>query len=188
MAQIQKIEAVNREGLHRGIQEIRKAETSGFIGREKELDYYANKILQKNLAVISGIAGVGKSSLAAFLAKRFVDPPKIFWHSFKAGENFDVLLWELAAFLAWHGNDDLREQMYTPRQGGGTSPLTDVLVDYMIQLLRTEKYLICLDDYQFAEGNPRFRNFVSNLLEQAEDRKLFLIITSRGLPEFVKDG
>ena len=86
LAQIQKIEAVNREGLHRGIQEIRKAETSGFIGREKELDYYANKILQKNLAVISGIAGVGKSSLAAFLAKRFVDPPKIFWHSFKAGE------------------------------------------------------------------------------------------------------
>ena len=63
--------------------------------------------------------------------------------------------------------------MYTPRQGGGTSPLTDVLVDYMIQLLRTEKYLICLDDYQFAEGNPRFRKFVSDLLEQAEDESYF---------------
>ena len=76
---------------------------SEFIGREAELEYFAQKLAVAHLAVITGIAGVGKTALAAVLARRTADLRQVFWHTFHPDEGIDAILWRLAAFLATNG-------------------------------------------------------------------------------------
>jgi hypothetical protein len=53
------------------------------------------------------MVGVGKTTLAAVLARQCSDEDHIFWHTFHAHESIEVVIWKLAGFLAWHGQDEL---------------------------------------------------------------------------------
>ncbi|MEM7530836.1 MAG: CHAT domain-containing protein [Chloroflexota bacterium] len=161
----------------------------GFVGRERELAVYHKEIQKLGRTVITGMLGTGKTALAAELVRRYVydDHKKVFWYSFRPDEDANVLIWKLAAFLAWHKQPDLWEMIQSMYQTGGTLPPAPVLLDYAVQLLSKDKYAICLDDIHFINEDSILNSdmLVEKLRTLIADGKLQLIITSQQVPDFV---
>jgi ATP/maltotriose-dependent transcriptional regulator MalT len=164
----------------------RPPELVDFVGRETELSYFAEKLKTEHMAVISGMAGIGKTTMAAALIRRTADPYRTFWHSFHEGEGIDVIIWKLAGFLAWQGQVDLWQMLQSARLTGGQPPPPEALFDYLLQTVRGQSYLLCFDDLQFVDEDPLLGQFVNRLHEARVAGDLSMIITSRRLPAFVK--
>ncbi|MCL4861743.1 MAG: CHAT domain-containing protein [Caldilineaceae bacterium] len=160
----------------------------GFVGRQFELAHYAAQLQRTGIAVIAGMAGVGKTSLAAALAQQVSPPERIFWHPFRPEEGPDVLIWKLAGFLAWNGKSDLWAMLQGVRQRGGQLPPVDVLFDYLFQTLRGQEHLICLDDFQYIDEDPLIDTLVDRITRLLGAGKLALVITSRRRPGFLQDA
>lgn len=152
-----------------------------FVGREADLAYYKEQLTSGHLAMITGMAGVGKTTLAAVLAREVAEPKNIFWHTFHEREGIDVIIWKLAGFLASHGQNDVWQMLNTAQQTGGKPQPPEVLFDYLTQLIHGRGYLICLDDMQFVEEDPLLDQFVERL--QGD----FLIVAARHIPEIMEE-
>ncbi|MEZ4713528.1 MAG: phosphotransferase [Caldilineaceae bacterium] len=163
----------------------RPPRADNFVGRDAELTAFAEQIQAQRFAVISGMAGVGKTALAAVLTDWVAAPEKVFWHSLREGDGINTIVWKLAAFLAHHGVNDLWRLLETARQTGGQPPPTDTLIDYLLQLLRPQNYLLCFDDLHVVEEDPAFEQFLGRLRQTQTDSALMLLITTRRLPAFV---
>jgi tetratricopeptide (TPR) repeat protein len=157
---------------------------SGFVGRAAELDYFRQKLATAHLAVITGLSGMGKTALAATLAQQVADTKCIFWHAFRKHEGVDVITWELAAFLAWHGHKDLWLMLQGARQAGGQLPPPTVLLDYLVQAIGGRGYVLCFDDFQFVEDDPLLDQLVSRVRAELQSGAVDLIVTSRHVPTF----
>ena len=170
----------------------------GFVGREDELEYFDNKLKRDKLAVISGMAGVGKTALAATLVATsgatsvgspssdlLLAPRNVFWHSFHEGEGIDVMVRKLAGFLAHQGQPALWHLLESTRQTGGQPPSADTLLDYLLQLLEGQEYLLCFDDFHFAEDDPTLNQLIERLHGRRATSNLSLLLTTRRMPEFV---
>ena len=158
----------------------------GFVGREKELDYFTDKLKFQNLAVISGMPGVGKTWLAGQLAQSNFAVSDIFWHTFFTGDGIDTIIWKLAAFLAWHGSDEIWKTLQSTQLSGGATPPPDVLYDYLFQNLQSKPCVICLDDFQFVEDDPQLEKFAARLQRALSDSAFSVIITTHRLPTFLR--
>ncbi len=161
--------------------------TLEFVGREAELAHYAAQLEQKHVAIICGFPGLGKTALAAALAVRVSEPARAFWHTFHEGEGVNVLLWKLAAFLAWHGQSDLWRMVQAGNSQPGQSAPMEVLFDYVFQALRGAGYLLCFDDYHFIEGDPLLQQFVGRLQRALQAGEMTLILASRQTPGFADE-
>lgn len=155
-----------------------------FVGRRDELAYYSAKLAGSHLAVISGMAGVGKTALAVKLAGQFADPEQVFWHTFRAGQGVDTLIWKLAGFLWWRGQQDLWSMLQGDSQFGGQPPL-DVLLDYLFQMVQGQGHLLCLDDFQYVQDDPGFAELSRRLHDAAQTGDLDLLLVSRRRPDLV---
>jgi hypothetical protein len=165
----------------------RPPQVAGFVGREAELTAYADRLVNEQLAVIAGMAGVGKTALAVTLAQRVADPEHTFWHTFHEGEGVDALLWKLAGFLAWRGQGDLWRMLKGAQQSGGQPPLTEALLDYLFQTLRGRGYTLCLDDWHLVEEDPLLEQLVERMYRLVRAGELALIVTSRRAPVFTDE-
>lgn len=159
-------------------------EVQEFVGREAELAYFADKLATTHLALIAGMPGVGKTALAAMLAARTSEPEKIFWHSFHEAGGVNVLIWKLAGFLAWHGQEHLWQML----SAGSQPPPPAVLLAYVFPMLQGRGYLLWLDDLQNAEDDPLLDLFLNQLNEALKAGEVVCIITSRHRPEFAFSG
>jgi ATP/maltotriose-dependent transcriptional regulator MalT len=157
-----------------------------FVGRAQELTDYADALEQKNLAIISGMAGVGKTALATELIRWVSQPEQILWHSFREGDGLDTIIWKLAAFLAWHGHDDLWLLLESARLTGGKAPQSDTLFEYLFQLLRGRDLLICFDDYHMVDDDPSVTRLVERLLPLLAGSRVRLLLTTRRQPSFAQ--
>lgn len=157
-----------------------------FIGRAKELTYYRRSLRQSGVVVIAGMAGVGKTTLAAQLALQISEPNKTFWHTFRQDEGFEVIISELAGFLAWHQRSDLWQSMEKTIQSGGKLQSADVLFDYLFQQIRNQNYLLCFDDFHYVDEDPVLDRLVERLRSSVLAGEIRVIIVSRRLPEFVR--
>jgi ATP/maltotriose-dependent transcriptional regulator MalT len=156
-----------------------------FVGREKELARYAGELATSHLAVITGMAGVGKTTLAAVLAQQAAPLENIFWHSFHQGEGADVIVWRLAGFLYWLGEDGLWHMLQGAQETGSRPPPLEVLFDYALELMRGRGYLLCLDDLQYVNDDPLLEQLFERLNEAVKVGELSLIVTSRRVPDFI---
>jgi ATP/maltotriose-dependent transcriptional regulator MalT len=163
----------------------RPPETTGFVGRDDELAFYKQKLDSGHLAVISGMAGVGKTALAANLALQFAPLDQIFWHAFHEEEGIEVLIWKLAGFLAWNGQDELWQMLQGARITGGQPPPSETLLDYLLKMIRGRGYLLCLDDFQFVDDDPLLNQLVERLRSALLEGDLAIIITTRRTPGFI---
>ena len=153
----------------------------GFVGRDSELTYFAEVLEESHIAVIAGMAGVGKTALASTLIGEVVrEPSRVFWHSFHEGEGIDAVIWNLAGFLAWHGKDDLWKLLQSVRLSTGQPPPIETLFGYLLH-----NYLFCFDDFHHVDDDPMLNQLVERLREVLLAGHLSLIITSRRVPEFV---
>lgn len=156
-----------------------------FVGREKELSSYKTALNQTGLAVISGMAGVGKSALAAQLARDVAKPEKIFWHSFHEGEGIEGIIWRLAGFLAANGEEALWAMLQNAQMANSRPPPPELLFDYLVQLTRGRGLLLSFDDFHYVDDNPLLNQLVDRLGSVLLAGELQVIITSRQAPDFV---
>jgi len=160
-------------------------EVEEFVGRKAELQYFGEKLQTLNLAVITGMAGVGKTWLAIRLVHESADRDKTFWHSFHDSEGVQAVIWRLAGFLYWHGQHELWRMLQGSQQNGGQLPPNEVLLDYLFQMVRGQGYLLCLDDLHYVDDDPLLAQLVERLHRAVVASELSLLITSRHAPEFV---
>lgn len=156
-----------------------------FVGRTAELSSYAQHLASTHIAVMTGMAGVGKTTLAAILARQVARPDKLFWHPFHQGEGVDAIIWDLAAFLAWHGQDDLWRLLHKTRRANGQLPPAELLVDYLIQMIRGQGYVLCLDDFHYVDEDPLLSQLIERLQPELRVGQAALIVTARRAPAFV---
>jgi ATP/maltotriose-dependent transcriptional regulator MalT/tRNA A-37 threonylcarbamoyl transferase component Bud32 len=160
---------------------------TAFVGRQAELAYFADRLAAERLAVITGLAGVGKTTLASMLVERVGVPSRTFWHTFHKNEGVDVVVWDLAAFLAREGQDDLWRMLHSSQQASDQRP-PELLFDYLLQLIRGRRYLLCLDDFHFVDDDPRLSQLARRLHAAVQAGEMSLIMVSRHVPAWVQPG
>lgn len=158
-----------------------------FVGRVGILESLMEQLHDDRLALIVGMAGIGKTAVAAQLARR--TSLSTFWHRFHEDEGPETLIWKLAAFLAHHNQPGLWQLLQGTQQSGGTPPPTATLFDYLRQAVQqfespnTAQLLLCFDDLQFVADEPHVRQFLTGLQTVPSVQ---LIITARKRPLFLK--
>lgn len=160
-------------------------DSRAFVGRETELQQYARQLDETGSVLLTGAPGVGKSSLAAALARQRAASHAIFWHTFRAGEG-DTIVTRLAGFLYWLGHEDLWRMLQIAGNDSLVKP-TDLHLDYLVQALREAAIVVCLDDFQHVERNSFVEQLVRRLRGLEGPRKLLLILTARKVPPFLHD-
>jgi tetratricopeptide (TPR) repeat protein len=161
-------------------------EIEGMVGRTAELIHYAEMLAQRHLAIISGMAGVGKTTLAAALVRQTQTLDLVFWHTFHAREGIEVVIWKLAAFLAWHGQEELWRMLQSARQSGDQPAPAETLLDYLLQMVEGHNYCLCLDDLHLVGDDPLLARLVERLESALVAGKLKLVITARWMPAFLQ--
>lgn len=157
--------------------------TDGFIGREQELLKYSETLTQNGLAIITGLIGVGKTMLAAELARKIAATAKIFWYVCYPDQGNDVLIWKLAEFLAWHKQDEIWRLLHTSAQVGGRPP-AHALIDYLFQLLNQQGYVLCFDDFHHIENDPTQAKLLDQLRQSVQAGAIKVILTSQQMVRF----
>jgi tetratricopeptide (TPR) repeat protein len=155
-----------------------------FVGREAELAFYTQQLIEQRWVVISGMAGTGKTALAIELARRISPSDRIFWHAFHQGEGIQVVIWQLAGFLARRGLEDLWQMLQLNRQTRGQLPPTETLVDYLVQLVQDQDILLCFDDIQLVSDELLLDQLFRQLRNALATGNFKIIATSQGLPDF----
>ncbi|MEI6778535.1 MAG: tetratricopeptide repeat protein [Chloroflexales bacterium] len=156
----------------------------GFVGRAAELAALSAELNRDGIVLLTGMPGVGKTSMAAVLALQVGNPITTFWHSFRPGEGTESLIWNLAGFLAHQGRAELWTQLQHARMGGGQAPPLKVLIDYAVQMLDGMSCLLCLDDVHLIDEDPQIGPFMAQLAPLRRAGHLRLIATSRWVPNF----
>ena len=162
----------------------------GFIGRGRELADYRAKLASQGIVVVAGMPGVGKTALAARLAIEAAsaqdDASKVFWHTVRADEKIEAIVWKLAGFLAWHGRPSVWEMLQGIALAGGQLPPADVLLDYIFQSIKNQGYLVCLDDFHYLAGDRLWEILADRLRAQVLAGEVRLLIVSSRVPDFVR--
>ncbi len=158
--------------------------TKDFVGREAELSYYLGRLTTQHIAIITGMPGVGKTTLALQLAQRFAGSSSTFAHAFREGEGAEVIVWELAKFLAWHEQEDLWSMLRGSQQTGSKPPPIDVLFDHVLHLLRGQHYLLILDNFHYIEHDPLMGKLLEKLRALLAAGEVSVIIASQRKPAF----
>ncbi len=158
---------------------VRPPELIDFVGREVELVRLANQLNTIGIVAITGIAGAGKTALAARLATQVCPTEeKILWYKCYPGESVHMIIWAYAGFLASKGEQAIWEDLSRMQQSGGLLP-ANVLISMVLQRLRGQRYLLCFDNIHHLTADPHSVRLFDQLRELAEGQEIKLILTSQ---------
>ena len=145
-----------------------------FIGREKELISYRTQLQREHFLAITGMAGIGKTTIAArLIATIHRKADHIFWHTFHQGETIEDVIWKMAAFLSHVGYPASWMILQQERR-----PPTSILSRTILQSLKAHNTLLCIDNLHFAENQSSFSAFWETL-QQFLSPSLSVIVLSR---------
>ncbi len=172
-------------------------DTHHFIGRHSELEHLEKQMNSCNILILEGLPGVGKSMLAARLARRvrarFND--RVLWVPLgglevenlkKSGYvYFDSILAELAAYLAERGDRELEQIRLDP------NARLRAKIDALIASLTRLSCLVVIDDFHviLGRGNGIREKNIKDLLEALAQARFNtrVLITSRYTPKIPDD-
>jgi transcriptional regulator with XRE-family HTH domain len=124
---------------------------------------------------LCGMAGIGKTALAAELAREYDSGP-VFWHSLSAGvtDNADAMIRQLALFLFAQGQSHVSPLL--PLNSHASPLPTDQKLTLLRAALANLSALLCFDDVHLLTGNETALSLLSQLLASSSAR---LLLTSR---------
>ncbi len=159
-----------------------------FVGRADDLAYFGDILRTSHFAVITGMAGLGKTTLAARLARDFAGAvSRIFWYEFHEPLDVDAIIVKLAGFLYHQGRPDLWEMLESARQRNARPPHPVILFDYLFEELRGLGCILCLDNFHLVdEESSVIESFVERLARVVHAGELSLILVARRVPAFVQ--
>src|SRR5207245_3751858 len=98
-----------------------------FVGRQQELDVLTREEGGPRVFVIRGVAGIGKSSLAAKACERLKDSYNAYWHQIRPWDTRPSVLAGLGDFLAAIGRHGLRAVLWMGEAARADSDLREAL-------------------------------------------------------------
>ena len=145
-------------------------EVHEFVGRVREI-----KLLERSpIIVIEGIAGIGKTYLAAkYVQEAQKYDKKIFWHAFTEIDSFHYLINKISVFLNNFGYSNLLE--YVKQEGKDERVLLS-----LVQQGISDDMVLCFDGFQQVRDRKIIALF--RLLKNSGGK---IIITSRERPPFM---
>nr|QNO56331.1 HTH-type transcriptional regulator MalT [Methanosarcinales archaeon ANME-1 ERB7] len=152
-------------------------DVSDFVDRETYLDDLRNRLAKKNTIVIQGIAGIGKTQLAARLKKDIESEYVSFWKELRDVDTFDSVTRNLAGFLRKNRDSELAEYI----EDGATDH--DTIITMLLGSLENKNYVLFFDNYHVVENKE-----IHDLFKQFKDRLKgsTIVITTRNPPPFVQ--
>ena len=159
------------EQHHNGSPETQLDDTpssSHFIGRTQELAYYCERLERDHLAIITGLAGTGKTALGAVLAGKLNPDAPVFWLTFRPGINTDVdsVLQKLANFLRENGAGKFWDYLRVEVEAGKRHPPQDKM-SHLISGLKSGSYILCIDNCELVNHDPGLTQLFQVLREKA---------------------
>jgi hypothetical protein len=151
-------------------------DVSEFVDRKQQLEDLRNSLNKKNTIVIQGIAGIGKTLLAAKLKQNLDNDYTTFWKELHDFSSFDSVTRALAGFLRDNGDPDLAEYI----EGGDSEHET--IIDLLIKSFEKKNYVLFFDNYHEVVDQK-----IHKLFEQFKNRLIgsTIVITTRNPPPFV---
>lgn len=181
------VEFVNTESVDPGIDPSRISQDSGtpkrvrrhrtavpqpkfFLGREKELSDLRTMTddASIDIVLVSGIGGIGKTSLLSKLARE--SKSSVLWFSFSEWETEYSLLKTLASFLEETGDNKLSNYIKSERTDLGE-------ISYLIgESLADNRKMLIFDDLDRA---PRLHDFIHMIIDNLGPTKLIISSENR---------
>lgn len=158
-----------------------------FVGRAQELTYYRQCLRQDHLAVITGLAGTGKTALGAELAVKQQERGPVLWLTLRHGINADVdtALRDIALLLREIGQEAFWD--FLQAEPGERHRLNDK-INHLVSALETDHYTLCVDNFELVNHSAVFTSLMHILRERASRSELIeLIVISREKPNFAVD-
>jgi len=155
-----------------------------FVGRADELVSLGSHLVRDSFVIIMGMPGIGKTALAAVLARQHAAPDYIFWHTFSSGERLESLLWHMGAWLANQGQNVVWEIIQHESLSKERVSSHDQIISYIIPLILHKNYLICLDNVSAVEDQQLLGMFIDKLRPEMERGSVKIVVTSRSVPIF----
>ena len=144
-----------------------------FVGRRAELDRLTGKSNGTRVFVVRGVAGIGKSCLAAKACQLLRGARNLFWHRVRPWDTRQSILGNLAEFLSSVGRPALQSNLAR----GQSSRVDDVLRQ---DLPGTQAFLVFDDAHEATPEVLAFFGFLRDVIATAGDAQM-LVLTRRKL-------
>jgi ATP/maltotriose-dependent transcriptional regulator MalT/DNA-binding XRE family transcriptional regulator len=136
---------------------------SNEIVRSLTLYRLAARLSTERRILLSGLAGVGKTCLAAALARQQAACMPVFWLTLTGGvtTSVDFLIYQLSLFLAGHGHPHIKSLLQTaPNQ---PHPPLDRSLMLISNALNAQPVLLCFDNAETIARNTDFLQVLQHL-------------------------
>ena len=151
-------------------------DVSEFVDRESQLQDLINSVDRTDMIVIQGIAGIGKTLLAAKLMQNLENDYITFWFESHDFDTFDSISRNIAGFLKERGDPELAEYLVTD------TPDYETIINILIRGLENKKYVLFFDNYHAIE-NKKIHDLFGQLKNRLEGSTI--VITTRNTPPFI---
>lgn len=171
-----------------------------FVGREHELTYYQKSLLSENIAILTGLPGIGKSALGSCLASKFqLEGRNVFWYNCRSKGTIQDIFVRLFDYLDYLGDPSFKNRLdlwrsAVPSMAESESPPIPVvaaildlkLISEIFRTLGKHRVLVCLDDFHNlqADGGTLSTDTLLDEIEIALDRGeiQFMLISQELIP------
>lgn len=151
-----------------------------FVGRSEELAIYSHELKERGYVFIGGLTGVGKTEIAAELARQAAIK-KVYWHTCYQEHSVKSIRWSLAEFFAYHGEPAVWQIL----KGENTDVPPDQVLDFLLQLMRKEPILICIDDLHLIGEPEEYREFIEKTVKAIVGTQIRLIVATQHQIDFL---
>jgi tetratricopeptide (TPR) repeat protein len=144
-----------------------------FAGRTKELGWLTSTDDEARMLIVEGVAGIGKSWLAAEACVRLRGTKNLFWHHVRPWDNRQSILLHLAEFLDAAGKPNLRAAIVRNHLERAPGILAD-------DLPGTRSFLVFDDAHQASDETRQVFRILLDAMAHATDVQA-VILTRRRL-------
>src|SRR5579859_3402096 len=139
---------------------------ANLVPRRAALEQLRRRLAADRCVALCGMAGMGKTSLAAALAREWPPSEPVFWFTLTPGlaASAESLLHQLALFLVAHGQDQLLPVLHAGAGRERSMPLDQQLAHIMLGLGRTPALLV-LDDVHVARADEAWLGTLRRLAQ-----------------------